>query len=329
MRTLAAALALTLLAPAAVLAQDASDPPTWPTADELRLDLQGIGYRFEYDPMTRAVAPEFRTDLPGVWSLTEPSIVEPDMPDDISLEPFALWLVDIDGQPAQVAFSAASIDDGDGELEAMTTVLMEVAARLPAGNGLDAAAWYMSNLWLPPEMGERTTLPCLVTEFDGGATVVWPGGDGERLTSLFGTLVHFDGVNDEVEQCKALQAQAGVADVGSADAAAAAAVGTGDYTVTPSEAVELIDAGGYTIIDVRTAAEYEQAHVVGAVNIDVEAPDFADRIAELDPDQAYLLYCRSGRRSALAADQMAGAGFTDLADAGGLADLARAGAPVE
>ncbi len=69
--------------------------------------------------------------------------------------------------------------------------------------------------------------------------------------------------------------------------------------------------------------------MVGAVNIDVEAPDFAERIAVLEPSQPYVVYCRSGRRSDLAAQQMAAAGFTDIADAGGLADLARAGAPIE
>ena len=69
--------------------------------------------------------------------------------------------------------------------------------------------------------------------------------------------------------------------------------------------------------------------MVGAINVDVESADFADQIAELDPEGSYIVYCRSGRRSALAADQMATVGFTHIVDAGGLADLARAGAPVE
>ena len=101
----------------------------------------------------------------------------------------------------------------------------------------------------------------------------------------------------------------------------------GAYTVAADEAVEVLD--DRTVIDVRTPAEYAQSHVVGAVNIDVEGADFADRIAELDATEPYMVYCRSGRRSALAADQMAQAGIEDIADAGGLADLARAGAPIE
>ncbi len=103
----------------------------------------------------------------------------------------------------------------------------------------------------------------------------------------------------------------------------------GAYTVKADEAVELIESGERTIIDVRTPDEYAEAHVVGAVNIDVDGADFAARIEELDPEEPYLVYCRSGNRSARAADKMVEAGIKDIADAGGLADLARAGAPVE
>jgi rhodanese-related sulfurtransferase len=104
---------------------------------------------------------------------------------------------------------------------------------------------------------------------------------------------------------------------------------SGAYTVTPDEAVALIEEGERTVIDVRTPAEFDQAHIVGALNIDVDGADFEARIAELDPDEPVLLYCRSGNRSAVAAGQMEEIGIKDIADAGGLADLARAGAPVE
>lgn len=103
----------------------------------------------------------------------------------------------------------------------------------------------------------------------------------------------------------------------------------GAYTVSASDAVEMIESGERTVIDVRRPDEFDEAHIVGALNISVEAPDFADRIAELDPDEPYLVYCRTGNRSAVAAAQMADAGIKDIADAAGLADLARAGAPVE
>ena len=113
----------------------------------------------------------------------------------------------------------------------------------------------------------------------------------------------------------------------SSDTAGADAPGA--YTVEADEAVEMIESGDRTVIDVRTPAEYDEAHIVGAQLIDVNGPDFADQIAELDPDEPYLVYCRSGNRSANAAAQMEDIGIKDIADAGGLADLARAGAPVE
>ena len=103
----------------------------------------------------------------------------------------------------------------------------------------------------------------------------------------------------------------------------------GAYTVEASEAVTMIEEGERTVIDVRTPAEFSEAHIIGAVNIDVDGADFDERIAELDPAEPFLVYCRSGRRSAIAADKMVDAGINDIADAGGLADLARAGAPVE
>lgn len=98
-------------------------------------------------------------------------------------------------------------------------------------------------------------------------------------------------------------------------------------TVAAADAVEVL--GERTVIDVRTPAEYAAGHVAGAVNIDVEASDFTEQISTLDPKGDYLVYCRSGRRSALAADAMAKAGFTDIIDAGGLDGLATAGAPIE
>ena len=103
----------------------------------------------------------------------------------------------------------------------------------------------------------------------------------------------------------------------------------GAYTVTAAEAVELIEAGDRVVIDVRSPAEFAEAHVVGALNIDVNGPSFSEQIAELDVDEPYLVYCRSGNRSAQAASQMEDIGIKDIADAGGLAELAAAGAPVE
>ena len=72
------------------------------------------------------------------------------------------------------------------------------------------------------------------------------------------------------------------------------------------------------VIDVRTADEYAAGHLEGAVNIDVEAGNFDAAIAQLDKDKTYLVYCRSGRRSAIAKENMHTAGFHNVIDAGGL-----------
>jgi rhodanese-related sulfurtransferase len=108
-------------------------------------------------------------------------------------------------------------------------------------------------------------------------------------------------------------------------AACGASSGTGVQKVDAAKAVGML--ANRVVIDVRTPAEYGAGHIAGAKNVDVEAADFGTRIASLDRKGAYLVYCHSGRRSAIAADTMAKAGFTDIVDGGALADLVTAGAP--
>jgi rhodanese-related sulfurtransferase len=105
---------------------------------------------------------------------------------------------------------------------------------------------------------------------------------------------------------------------------------------SPGPAIQKVDAGTAvtmlhtrTVIDVRTPQEFAAGHLEGARNVDVEAADFASKIASLDKGAPYLVYCHSGRRSAIAAAQMATAGFTDIVDGGAMADLVAAGAPTQ
>ncbi|MDQ1246852.1 MAG: phage shock protein [Actinomycetota bacterium] len=77
-----------------------------------------------------------------------------------------------------------------------------------------------------------------------------------------------------------------------------------------------------TVIDVRTPSEYAAGHLEGAQNIDVESGAFAAQIGALPKDSAYIVYCRSGNRSAVAAAQMKDLGFTNVVDAGGLQEAA-------
>jgi rhodanese-related sulfurtransferase len=71
------------------------------------------------------------------------------------------------------------------------------------------------------------------------------------------------------------------------------------------------------ILDVRTPAEFAEGHIAGAVNIDVQSPDFTSQVAALDPNVPYAVYCRSGNRSQVALDLMAQMGITDAYHLGG------------
>jgi rhodanese-related sulfurtransferase len=64
------------------------------------------------------------------------------------------------------------------------------------------------------------------------------------------------------------------------------------------------------VLDVRTPQEYAEGHVPGAVNVPQE--QLASRLAEVPKDKDVVIYCRSGRRSALAADVLAANGYSRL-----------------
>ena len=72
------------------------------------------------------------------------------------------------------------------------------------------------------------------------------------------------------------------------------------------------------MIDVRTPGEYTAGHLEGAMNIDVQASDFDSKVSALPTDGEYVVYCRSGSRSAAAAARLAELGFTSVADAGAM-----------
>lgn len=64
------------------------------------------------------------------------------------------------------------------------------------------------------------------------------------------------------------------------------------------------------LVDVRTAEEFADGHIPGAVNIDVKRDDFDELAAAgLDSGRPVAVYCRSGARSKVAAKRLAGKGF--------------------
>ncbi len=66
------------------------------------------------------------------------------------------------------------------------------------------------------------------------------------------------------------------------------------------------------VIDVRTDAEYNEAHLPSATQIDVMQGDFQQKVDQLDKDKKYLVYCRSGARSFNACNLMTNLGFKDV-----------------
>ena len=91
--------------------------------------------------------------------------------------------------------------------------------------------------------------------------------------------------------------------------------------ITAEEARKLMDSEKDRIIlDVRSREEYDQGHIPGAIlipNTEIEA-----KAADLlpDKDQLILVYCRSSRRSKLAAQSLADLGYTNIREFGGILD---------
>jgi phage shock protein E len=77
-----------------------------------------------------------------------------------------------------------------------------------------------------------------------------------------------------------------------------------DNPLSPAQNTESV------LIDVRTPEEFAAGHVDGALNINVEDPAFQTAVAALDPNVTYLVYCRSGSRSAFAKGIMDEIGLT-------------------
>lgn len=91
--------------------------------------------------------------------------------------------------------------------------------------------------------------------------------------------------------------------------------------ITAEDAKKLMDPeSDYIIVDARTAEEFAEGHIPGAILI----PEYeiADRArAELpDKDQLILVYCRSGRRSKIASQALTDLGYTNVKEFGGIID---------
>ena len=97
--------------------------------------------------------------------------------------------------------------------------------------------------------------------------------------------------------------------------------GAAYVNITAEEAKQIMDTEeDYVILDVRTQEEYDQGHIPGAILIsDTEIKAKAENVLA-DKTQLILVYCRSGRRSKLAAEALVELGYTNIKEFGGIID---------
>ena len=91
--------------------------------------------------------------------------------------------------------------------------------------------------------------------------------------------------------------------------------------ITAEEAKAIMDSEkGYIILDVRERDEYAAGHIPGAILIPyTQIEEKADEMLP-DKDQLILVYCRSGRRSKIAAEALVKLGYTNIKEFGGILD---------
>ena len=86
---------------------------------------------------------------------------------------------------------------------------------------------------------------------------------------------------------------------------------------------------GLVVLDIRTAEEFDAGHLDDALMIDFYAADFADQLATLDKSVPYLVYCRSGNRSAQSIPTFEDLGFAEIYELeGGIVAWDGAGLPI-
>ena len=97
----------------------------------------------------------------------------------------------------------------------------------------------------------------------------------------------------------------------------------------PEGFAALIEDPTVVILDVRTAEEFEDGHIANALNIDVNQKKFVKKAkAMLPKDRTIAVYCRSGRRSANAAELLAKNGYECVNLYGGILAWIENGRPV-
>ena len=84
----------------------------------------------------------------------------------------------------------------------------------------------------------------------------------------------------------------------------------GNYvSVDAKQFAEAIRDPRMQIVDARTPQEFKEGHIPGAVNIDINNKEFTRQTGSLDKTRPVAVYCRSGRRSKIAAEKLTDIGF--------------------
>ena len=99
------------------------------------------------------------------------------------------------------------------------------------------------------------------------------------------------------------------------------------HDISPQQASELLRTGDAQLVDVRKSYEHEAGRIAGSRHIELER--LPAEAATFDRDRPILFYCRSGSRSALAAQAFASSGYDAHNLGGGLDAWVGAGLPIE
>ncbi len=92
-------------------------------------------------------------------------------------------------------------------------------------------------------------------------------------------------------------------------------------------APEEVRVGEVELVDVRLPEEWEAGHIAGAKHIPIDT--LSQRAADIDQSKPVVLYCRSGDRSAGAADALAASGWDASSMEGGILAWVEQGLPLE
>ncbi|MBR5535654.1 MAG: rhodanese-like domain-containing protein [Clostridia bacterium] len=92
----------------------------------------------------------------------------------------------------------------------------------------------------------------------------------------------------------------------------------GFMQITQDEAKSIMDKEDCVILDVREQYEFDEGHIEGAILIPHEKIAFLAEGKLPDKDETILVYCRSGRRSKIASEELVKLGYTNVKEFGGI-----------